>query len=118
MRASGGRKSEVQKKRVSKAEARETRVIIPTYLSYPLHFLLLALQLLLQQSEFCMQLCNFNLHVAPTHTPAEQTSLVVAALPSLHTEPLGSLAVQVSAISLHDSEQSTSPSAPGHGLPA
>jgi hypothetical protein len=51
------------------------------------------------------------------HTPPEQMSLVVQALASLHAEPLGSAAPQLSAPSLHDSEQFASPSGPTQGLP-
>jgi hypothetical protein len=44
-------------------------------------------------------------------------SFVVSVLPSLHSELSGSLPVQASAVSLQVSEQSASPSGPGHGLP-
>jgi len=56
--------------------------------------------------------------VVPAQTPVVHRSFVVSELPSLHTDPLGSLVVQASAVSLQVSEQSESPSAPGHGLPA
>jgi len=54
----------------------------------------------------------------PAQVPEVQRSLVVPALPSLQAEPLGSLPVHASAVSLHDSRQLASPSAPGQGLPA
>ena len=54
----------------------------------------------------------------PEQTPLLQESLLVELLPSLQADPFGSLAVQASTDSLQVSEQSESPSAPGHGLPA
>jgi hypothetical protein len=54
----------------------------------------------------------------PTQLPPEQLSEPLQAWPSVQAEPFGSAAVQLSAPSLHDSEQFPSPSAPGHGFPA
>jgi hypothetical protein len=50
--------------------------------------------------------------------PALQVSEPLQNTPSPHVEPLGSVAVQLSAASLHDSAQLASPSGPGQGLPA
>jgi hypothetical protein len=54
----------------------------------------------------------------PVHAPPEHVSAPLQNRPSLHAEPFGSAAVQLSDVSLHVSEQFESPSAPGHGLPA
>ena len=91
-----------------------TRIDALAYLQFPL----LVLQLLEQHWKFCEQLCPRARQAVPMHTPDEHWSLKVAELPSLQAVPLGSLAMHASDVSLHASEQSTSPSAPGHGLPA
>jgi len=57
-----------------------------------------------------------GLPACPEHAPPEQVSAPLQNVPSLQADPLGSLAVQLSAASLHDSLQSPSPSAPGHGF--
>src|SRR3990172_9028075 len=54
---------------------------------------------------------------APVQVPAWQASLTVQKRPSVHEEPLRSLAVQALAVSSHDSAQSASPSGPGQGSP-
>jgi hypothetical protein len=53
----------------------------------------------------------------PAQTPAVHTSVDVQVSPSLHAEPSGSGAVQLSVASSHDSAQLPSPSGPGQGLP-
>jgi hypothetical protein len=55
--------------------------------------------------------------VCVEHAPPEHVSLPVQNNPSSHDEPFVSAAVQSFAPSLHDSEQSPSPSGPGHGSP-
>ena len=55
---------------------------------------------------------------SPVQDPPEHESFFVHASPSSQSLPFESFALQLSAASLHDSEQSPSPSAPGHGLPA
>ena len=59
-------------------------------------------------------------HGSPTcdeHVPPEHVSAPLQNRPSVHADPFGSAAVQLSAASLHDSEQLPSPSGPVHGLP-
>ena len=56
--------------------------------------------------------------VPPVQVPLEHVSPVVQKAPSEQALPLVSFVVQVSVASLHVSEQSESPSAPGHGSPA
>src|SRR5688572_4443136 len=51
----------------------------------------------------------------PPQTPPVQVSTSVQNKPSSQTEPFGSAVVQLFAPSLHDSVQSPSPSAFGHG---
>jgi hypothetical protein len=58
-----------------------------------------------------------GLPACPVHAPALlQVSAPLQNKPSLHADAAGSFAVQLSEASLHVSEQSPSPSAPGHGL--
>jgi hypothetical protein len=63
-------------------------------------------------------------HGSPTcdeHVPPEHVSAPLQNRPSVHADPFGSAAVQLSAASLHDSEQLPSPSGPAArvaGMPA
>jgi hypothetical protein len=64
---------------------------------------------------------TFAAHGSPLcveHAPPVHVSVPLQNSPSLHAKPFGSAARQLSADSLHDSEQSPSPSTPGHGSPA
>src|SRR6185503_1684345 len=52
------------------------------------------------------------------HVPVEHVSVPLQNRPSVHADPFGSVALQLSADSSHDSAQFPSPSGPGHGSPA
>jgi hypothetical protein len=50
--------------------------------------------------------------------PPLHVSVPLQKSPSVHADPFGSAALQLSADSSHDSEQFPSPSGPAHGSPA